>query len=107
MTPGAHGTGFQLTFEALMPDEYVTRQGLAFVELTADRCYLLHGSLGEHAAQFVTHYRAMVTTYQGLLAAGIYEQVAQGVLPIVRPFPGARLGRFPIRHHSEFPDPAA
>lgn len=89
-----------------MPDEYVTRHGVAFVELTADRCYMLPGSHGEHAARFVESYRAMVTAYQNLLADGIHEQVARNVLPSSRPFPRARLGRFPIRHHSEFPDPA-
>jgi hypothetical protein len=107
MTPGIHGAGFQLTFSALMRDEYVTRQGLAFVEFTADRCYMLHGSLGEHAARFVASYRLMVAAYREMLEAGIHEEVAQGVLPIARPFPRARLSRFRVRHHSEFPDPAA
>lgn len=104
MTPGAYGTGFQLTFEALMRDEYVTRDGLAFVELSPDRCYLLHGSLGDQAGRTVSLYRTMLAAYQDMLAAGIHEHDARGVLPIARPFPRARLGRFQVRHHTEFPD---
>lgn len=107
MTPGLHGAGFQLTFAALMREEYVSRQGLAFVEFSADRCYMLPGGLGEHAARFVASYRRMVGAYQDMLAAGIHEEVAQSVLPIARPFPRARLGRFPVRHHSEFAEPVA
>jgi len=35
MTPGGLGAGFELSFDALTPDEYVEREGLTFVEFTA------------------------------------------------------------------------
>jgi len=106
MTPGAFGTGFQLTFESLSPDDYVTRAGLSFVEFSADRCYMLHGSLGEHASEVVSTYRRMLATYHNLVLMGMPEHQARGILPVLRPFPRARLGRFTLHHEREFPDRA-
>lgn len=105
MTPGTFGAGFELTFESLMRDDFVTREGLSFVEFAADRCYILHGSLGEHAAEVVSAFRRMVATYHDLVSRGMPEAQARGVLPLVRPYPRARLGRFKLSHESEFPEP--
>ncbi|QDW61720.1 RusA family crossover junction endodeoxyribonuclease [Oerskovia sp. KBS0722] len=102
MTPGALGTGFQLTFESLSPDDYVTRAGISFVEFSADRCYLLPGGFGEHAPRMVSAYRRMLATYHDLVSAGVEDDRARIVLPITRPFPRARLGRFEVRHEREF-----
>ncbi|MFC6149916.1 MULTISPECIES: RusA family crossover junction endodeoxyribonuclease [Mumia] len=105
MTPGAGGPGFELTIEALMGDDYVERAGLSFVEFSADRCYMLHGGLGPWEARVVAQFRRMVAAYHSELAMGFAEDVARMILPIARPFPRARLGRFRVRHESEFPDP--
>jgi hypothetical protein len=50
---------------------------------------------------FVDAYRAAVTAYQTQLDAGIAEEVARSVLPIARPFPRARLGKFSVRKNGE------
>lgn len=105
MTPGSLGNGFELTLEPPMRDAYIERAGLSFVEFAADRCYILAGGWGEHAASAVSAYRRMVRAYQEQLAVGIAEEVARGVLPIARPFPRARLGRFQVRLEGEFPEP--
>jgi len=102
MTPGAARTGFYVAFEALLKDDYIEREGLAFVEFSADRCYILPGALGGHEAQFVNAYRASIEAYKQMLAAGIIQDAAQSVLPIARPFPRARLGRFRVQHESHF-----
>ncbi|MBD1269993.1 RusA family crossover junction endodeoxyribonuclease [Aeromicrobium tamlense] len=103
MTPGARGTGFDLTFEALMRDDFIEREGLTFVEFSANRCYPLPGlSVPGHEASFVNSWRIALARYQSLLEAGVDHGSAQSVLPLVRPFPRARLGRFMVRHESEF-----
>ncbi len=103
VTPGPR-TGFELTLEALHPDEYVTRAGLSFIEFSADRCYMLYGSLGASGANaVVAAYRHMVNAYGVMRAQGIPEHAARSVLPAARPFPRARLGRFPLRRDLEFP----
>ena len=104
MTPGAFGTGFDLTFEPLLIDDYLNREGLGFVEFSADRCYLLPGSIRGQEHLFVGAYRAAVMAYQAQLDAGIAEEVARGLLPIARPFPRARLLKFSVRKESEFHD---
>ena len=106
MTPGAYGSGFELTLEPLVRDDYLTRAGLSFVEFAADRCYLIPGALGEHAPRMVSVYRAAIAAYEKQLSFGVPESDARMILPMARPFPRARLGRFPLRHESEFPDPA-
>ncbi|KRF24371.1 hypothetical protein ASG95_07355 [Phycicoccus sp. Soil803] len=102
MTPGAAGTGFYLAFDSLLKDDYIEREGLAFVEFSADRCYILPGALSGHETQFVSAYRARVEAYRAMLSEGIIEVAAQSVFPIARPFPRARLGRFRVRHESDF-----
>jgi len=102
LTPGAYGTGFDLTLEPLMTGDYCTRDGLSFVEFSADRCYLVPGGVKGHEDLFVGAYRQAVFAYRTQLEAGIVEEVARSVLPIARPFPRARLSRFDIRHESQF-----
>lgn len=108
VTPGAFGSGFELSLGPLMRSDYVKREGLSFVEFAADRCYMLHGSLGEEAAALmVSGWRRMVRTYGDLVSRGIPEPDARYILPMLRPFPRARLGRFRVRHEREFPEPQA
>ncbi len=102
MTPGTLGTGFQLTFESLHPSDYWTRAGISFVEFSVDRCYMLPGGFGEDASWLVSTYRRMLATYHDLASAGVEDHLARIVLPIPRPFPRARLGRFEVRHEREF-----
>lgn len=103
MTPGSPGPGFDLTFEALMSSDYVKRQGLRFVEFSADRCYVLPGAVIGHEDLVVDGYRRLVDAFRRQLAAGVVEDVARTVLPIARPFPRARLARFSVHHEQEFP----
>jgi len=102
MTPGVSGLRFELTFEPLNIDDFVPRSGLSFVEFSADRCYMLPGGLGEHTAGMVSTFRTALMEYQRMLSAGVAEDVARAALPLSRPFPRARLGRFNVRHESEF-----
>lgn len=106
MNPAAFGTGFDLTFEPLSIDEYLAREGLSFVEFSADRCYFLPGSIKGSEHLFVGAYREAVKAYQRQLDAGIAEEVARMVLPIARPFPRARLSRFSVRGENHFHDGA-
>ncbi|MFD7975378.1 RusA family crossover junction endodeoxyribonuclease [Streptomyces sp. NPDC059071] len=100
-TPGQ--TGFQLRFTALTADDYLSRrEGLSFVEFSADRCYVLPGVERSIQAAVVRGYRAALERYQEMLGAGISEHAARSVLPSVRPFPRARLGKFEVLHHTEF-----
>ncbi|MER7950492.1 RusA family crossover junction endodeoxyribonuclease [Streptomyces sp. NPDC096079] len=100
-TPGPR-SGFELQFTALMRDEYVSREGLSFVEFSADRCYLLPGVDRAVQSEFVGAYRAALEAYGRMLDEGIAESDARGVLPLARPFPRARLGRFRVLHHTAF-----
>jgi Holliday junction resolvase RusA-like endonuclease len=106
MTPGTLGTGFELAFQPLSPDDYLPRTGISFVEFSVDRCYMLPGGLGEHESEIlsaiVSAHRHKLATYHDLVSRGLAEDVAQGILPIGRPFPRARLGRFEVRHEREF-----
>lgn len=106
MTPGTLGEGFELEFQSLMPADFVTRAGMAFVEFSPDRCYMLPGLHPEIWPVFVTGYRRMLNARQEMLDDGIVEDVADMVLPIVRPWPRQRLTmqKFPVFPHTDFPD---
>lgn len=106
MTPGAIGVGFELEFESLMRDDTVTRAHTAFVEFSADRCYILPGVHQEHWPALVGLYRSMLKARQERLDLGIMEDVANNVLPNTRPFPRQRLRHhdFPVIPHTEFPN---
>ena len=106
MTPGPLGVGFELDFQALMLDDVVTRAGTAFVEFSADRCYILPGIQPEVWPWLVSRYRAMLEARQEMLDRGIVEDVADRVLPVGRPFPRQRLTMhgFPVPHHTTFPN---
>ncbi|WP_160159944.1 RusA family crossover junction endodeoxyribonuclease [Streptomyces sp. SLBN-31] len=101
MTPAGQ-TGFELKFTALMRDDYVSREGLSFVEFSADRCYLLPRMDRSAQVALVSRYRQALEGYRRMLDAGIAEGVARNVLPLVRPFPRARLGRFKVLPHADF-----
>ncbi|MEV0172134.1 RusA family crossover junction endodeoxyribonuclease [Streptomyces sp. NPDC050803] len=101
MTPGPQ-TGFELKFAGLMGDNYISREGLTFVEFSADRCYILPQAARSVQVDLVRGYRAALATYQQLLHEGISESAARSVLPLVRPFPRARLGKFEVLHHANF-----
>lgn len=103
MDVGSPVGGFDLTFNALNPDDYTRRTGLSFVEFAPDRCYMLPGIPDEHVSAFVHSYRILLDLYEQRRGAGLAEEVARTVLPIARPFPRARLGRFVVRHEREFP----
>ena len=102
MTPGSLGPGIRVTFEALMVDEFLARGGLTFVEFSPDRCYMLPGCAEDDQRGIVSSYRTSVSAYERLVAAGIHPDAARRVLPIPRPFPRARLGKFTVRHQAEF-----
>ncbi|MFE7595807.1 RusA family crossover junction endodeoxyribonuclease [Streptomyces sp. NPDC057494] len=101
MTPGPP-SGFELRFTALMRDEYVNREGISFVEFSADRCYILPGAERSVHSDLVEGYRKALATYGQMLDEGIPESVARNVLPLARPFPRARLGCFQVLHHTAF-----
>ncbi|WP_406311990.1 RusA family crossover junction endodeoxyribonuclease [Streptomyces sp. NBC_00114] len=101
VTPGPQ-TGFELEFTALMGDDYVSREGLSFVEFSADRCYILPQAERPVQVVLVQAYRANLAAYQKMLGEGISESVAQMALPSTRPFPRARLGKFEVFHHEDF-----
>ncbi|MER5517270.1 RusA family crossover junction endodeoxyribonuclease [Streptomyces sp. NPDC002763] len=101
MTPVPQ-TGFELKFTALTGDDYLSREGLTFAEFSADRCYILPQVARSVQVDLVRGYRAALVAYQKLLDEGISESVARSVLPLVRPFPRARLGKFEVRHHTDF-----
>ncbi|MFE4965664.1 RusA family crossover junction endodeoxyribonuclease [Streptomyces sp. NPDC056660] len=101
MTPVSQ-TGFELQFAALTGDDYLSREGLTFVEFSADRCHILPQVARSVQVDLVRGYRAALEAYQKLLDEGISESVARSVLPLVRPFPRARLGKFEVRHHTDF-----
>lgn len=100
MTPGRR-TGFELTVSGLIEGsgDYAAREGMSFVEFSADRCYVVFPQAPGLMAQ---GYRRLVSAYQELVDAGIAKEDARSVLPIARPFPRARLGRFTVRHHTEY-----
>ncbi|MFD8304068.1 RusA family crossover junction endodeoxyribonuclease [Streptomyces sp. NPDC059690] len=100
MTPAGQ-TGFELKFTALTRDDYVSREGLSFVEFGTDRCYLLPRMEKSAQVALVDGYRQALAAYQRMLAAGIAESVARSVLPMGRPFPRARLGEFTVIHHAD------
>ncbi|MCQ4208339.1 RusA family crossover junction endodeoxyribonuclease [Streptomyces longispororuber] len=101
MTPGPP-TGFELQFAALMGDDYQDREGLSFVEFSADRCYSLPQAEPSVQASLVRAYGAGLAEYRKMLDAGVSESEARMVLPIARPFPRARLGKFEVAHHTDF-----
>lgn len=105
MTPGSLGPGIHVSVEALMVEDFLARSGLTFVEFSPDRCYMLPKAPEDAQRGIVSSYRTSVSAYERLEAAGICPDAAQGVLPIARPFPRARLGKFTVRHQAEFREP--
>ncbi|MFC8956181.1 RusA family crossover junction endodeoxyribonuclease [Streptomyces sp. NPDC057101] len=101
MTPGPRA-GFELQFTALRADDYLSREGLSFVEFGADRCYLLPRAERSVQAVIVRAYREALAGHRHMLDTGISEDVARSVLPSVRPFPRARLGQFEVRRQKDF-----
>ena len=101
MTPAGR-TGFELKFTSLMADDFASREGLSFVEFSADRCYLLPQMDRSAQVALVRGYRQALEEYRRMLAAGIAEGAARSVLPLVRPFPRARLGKFTVFPHADF-----
>lgn len=104
MTPGSLGPGIYIRFEALIADEIMGRGGLAFVEFSPDRCYLLPKAPEVLQTEIVRSYRTATSAYEQLIAGGEPACSAQRVLPLARPFPRARLGGFSVRHHADFRD---
>ncbi|ALV36088.1 hypothetical protein AS200_31620 [Streptomyces sp. CdTB01] len=100
VTPAGQ-TGFDLKFTALTSDDYVSREGLSFVEFSTDRCYLLPQMERPAQVALADGYRRAWAAYRHMLASGIAESAARSVLPTGRPFPRARLGRFKVIHHAD------
>lgn len=105
MTPGISGPGFELVFQSLMADDSVRRGGVSFVEFSRTRCFLLHDDFGDHKPAVVSAVRRMLALHDNLLDEGFSEEEAKGVLPIMRPFPRARLGLFTVHPESAFAEP--
>jgi len=100
--PGSPNMKFRLALQALSPDEYLRREGLFFVEFSPERCFPVFSSSSETVGVVVQTVDVMLKFRQELLAAGEAASDADLVLPAQRFFPRSRLGRFDVRHSTDF-----
>ncbi|MDF2047275.1 RusA family crossover junction endodeoxyribonuclease [Microbacterium sp. Kw_RZR3] len=102
LTPGRMGEGFVLQFDALSREDVATRAGTAFVEFSADTCYMLPGAAREHWPSFVNGFARFVAIKDKMRAHGITEEVVETMSPIARPWHSQRLRMqgFPVHHHT-------
>lgn len=105
MTPGSLGSGFELEFQSLIPQDVVTRDGTAFVEFERDRCFILPGH-PEAWPALVEGYRQLLAGQEELRSMGAADDVARGLNPVARPWHSqrVRLQGFKLFHHTHMFD---
>jgi len=102
-SPHNSSVKFRLVLEAIMPGEYLSREGLFFVEFSPACCFPV--LLVEESDLFVRHavrYLSRVFETHQWLVDHDASSMARRILPIQRFFPRSRLGRYIVRPSSDF-----
>lgn len=99
---------FHLTLEAApFENLYVDRTELTFIEFSAARCWPLPAGMEPVAGRWVERILSGLDFRQWALGLGTVESQAMLAMPAQRSFPRARLGKYRVRHYTEFLPPEA
>ena len=79
------------------PDEWMPKDGLAFVLLSGRLCWPIHLNMNpEWVAATLSQLESMLRLFEDSVARGIPRDVAHLVLPAQQPFHSGRLGGFSV-----------